>query len=286
VSETDSVSWVQVASVEFYPPVDEAIEQARARGSRIDADLVSRAARRAVAAWAMAVDGYDTALAAAAVAAEAAHYLLHPVYKRWQVAPEPRVTKIEVWRLEAETEPWPLDVKFQFDGRRRFEDPSQAGAADGEMPFVGMLSLTLTGSGVWRLSRGHVETLDEFLGYRFTSRRETPGEYRKRTGSDAPAESAGRPREFRIVAGFAEDDFRFGSEAEVQVRRETAPDRYEAVELVQPAVHAELTRALGEGDWRPAIRHVDVIELLGAGRGPAGVPAGGSAGSRRGTRPA
>jgi hypothetical protein len=65
------------------------------------------------------------------------------------------------------------------------------------------------------------------------------------------------------MAGFAEDDVKFGSEAYALVQTETAPTREEAVELVGPAVWEETRRALGEGDWRPAIRRVVVTELLG-----------------------
>jgi hypothetical protein len=65
-----------------------------------------------------------------------------------------------------------------------------------------------------------------------------------------------------ILAGFAEHDERFGSRAEVQVQREAPPTRYEAVDLVWPAVEEETSRVLGEGDWRPLMLWVDLIELL------------------------
>jgi len=112
------------------------------------ADHVSRTARLAVAAWVMAADGDDRRLAAFAQP-EAADRLMRPG-KTWRVAPAHSAT-------------------------------------DGETIFVGMLDLTLAGSGPcpWQLSSGHVQTLDEFLGYVFTSRGETPEEYRRRTGSTA-----------------------------------------------------------------------------------------------------
>ena len=134
------------------------------------------------------------------------------------------MTRIEISGLDADAEPPRLRVMFQFAGHRLFADPSLADtAADGETLFVGLLDLTLSadGSWPWQLASGHVETLDQFLGYVFTSRRETPQEYRERTGSPAdtapantppadpapadpaPADPAatGAARRFRIVAG-------------------------------------------------------------------------------------
>jgi hypothetical protein len=91
--------------------------------------------------------------------------------------------------------------------------------------------------------------------------RASPLPARSSTCPGPPA--AGQPREFRILAGFTEDDVKFGSEAYVLVQTETAPAREEAVELVWPAVWEETRRVLGEGDWRPTIRRVVVAELLG-----------------------
>jgi hypothetical protein len=48
----------------------------------------------------LAVDGDDTALTAMAEP-EAAHWLMHPVRKNWQVAPGLSVTQIRIWELEA-----------------------------------------------------------------------------------------------------------------------------------------------------------------------------------------
>ena len=134
---------------------------------------------------------------------------------------------------------------------------------EGETTFVGLLDLTLTGSGQWQLSSGHVDTLDGYLGYAFTSRRETPDEYRKRTGSAAVPAPAGPPRVFRLTSGFAEHDEKLGSTASVDVLRETAPTRDEAEKLIQPAIWDATVQALGDGDWRPSMNWLDVIELLG-----------------------
>ena len=124
--------------------------------------------------------------------------------------------------------------------------------------------MTLTDSGPWRLESGHVETLDQYLHYVFTSSRETTEQYRKRTGgsSATPVAAAGPARRCRVVAGFAEHDERFGSRAEAEVQQKAPPTRYEAVDLVWPAIEEETSRALGKGDWQPSLLWVDVIEML------------------------
>jgi hypothetical protein len=262
MSESESVRLVQAASLEISASVAETMRQAGALDDRFSADHVSRTARQVVAAWATATDGDDTALAAIAEP-RAADWLMHPDRKRWQVAPGPRVTQIQVWGLEPDREPPRFRVHFEFAGRRQFADPTQVENADGDPAFVGMLNLTLTDSGPWHLESGYVETLDQYLHYVFTSSRETAEQYHRRTGSSAaPAAAAGPMRRYRVVAGFAEHDERFGSQAEVEVRREAAPTRYEAVDLVWPAIDEETSRALGEGDWQPSLLRVDVIELL------------------------
>jgi hypothetical protein len=100
--------------------------------------------------------------------------------------------------------------------------------------------------------------------YVFTSRPETGEEYTKRTGAAPPAAgSAGpQPRLFRIVAGFAEHDEKFGSTAVAEVARTTAPTRADAEQLIWPAIRAQTANALGAGDWRPSMNWLDVIELL------------------------
>jgi hypothetical protein len=108
---------------------------------------------------------------------------------------------------------------------------------------------------------------DAYFGYVFTSRRETAGEYQRRTGSaatPAPAPAAaGPPRVFRLTAGFAEHDERLGASASIDVQRDTAPTRAEAENLIWPEIWAVTTRALGDGDWRPSLNWLDVIELRG-----------------------
>jgi hypothetical protein len=269
LSATEPDGTVEAASLEVYPIVAETMSQAGARDSRLGADAVIGAVRRAVAAWVLAVDGDETALAAVAEP-QAAHFLLHPSGGRWQVAPGPAVTLIQIWGFEPEAEPPRVRVSWRFTGSRRFTGSwrfthpgPNASAEEGEATFAGLLDLTLTSSGQWQLTSGHVDTLDGYLGYVFTSRKETRDEYRERTGSAAVPAPAGASRVFRLTSGFAEHDERLGSTASVDVRRETVPTRDEAEKLIQPAIWDATVEALGDGDWRPSMNWLDVIELLG-----------------------
>jgi hypothetical protein len=286
MSESENAGVAKEASLDVSAAVAETMRAAGSRDERLDAGHVTQAARLAVAAWVLAVDGDDTALTAMAQPG-AAHWLLHPVRKNWQVAPGPAVTQIGIWALEADADPPRLRVSVQFTGHRQFAGPGAAGpgtagpdgggpdaagpgaagpAADTEETlFTGLLDLVLHGAGPqpWQLSSGHVQTLDEFLGYTFTSRQETAGEYAERTGSPGPPEAAGPARRFRLTAGFFEHDVRFGSSVTIEVRREAAPGRHEAARLVRPAIEQETARALGEGDWRPSLSSLNVVELLG-----------------------
>lgn len=251
-------------NLELYPSVTETLRRTADRG--LDLERVSAAARQAVTAWVMAINGDDAVLSAHGEPDKVSFFLRDP-WKRWHVAAGPRVTGITMWRLETDREPPRLDFNFQCSGRRVFPDPGRALASElseGETEFVGTVELVLPDSADrWMLTLGVVDTLNGYLGYEFTSRRETPEEYRERTGSPAGPPAAGATRVFRITAGFADDDVKFGSEASEDVRLPAEPTRYEAADLIQPAIEAEVRRALGEGDWRPNLRRLVVVELLG-----------------------
>ncbi len=266
MSEPEPAQSAGVASVMIRPAVTEAIGQAG--DARLSADQVTAAARQAVAAWAAAVAEDGAALAAVA-STDAAHWLLHPVRKNWQVAPGPVVTEIDVWGLNAGAQPPVLKVSFRFTGTQVFGAPdgdarASAEGAGGATDFVGMVNLRFAGTGGWHVASRHVRTLDDFLGYVFTSRHETQEEYLERTGPARTAASAARAaaqRAFRITAGFAEHDARFGASVSVYVQLESAPAREEAVRLVWQAVEQETAGALGAGDWQPSLNWLDVVEL-------------------------
>jgi hypothetical protein len=262
---------VAAAVLAAYPAV--AALMTEAGDGWFGADLAGKAARLAVAAWAMAVNGDDSTLASLADS-EAMHWLLNPVRKDWVIAPGPQVTEVEIWQLDLAADPPELGVKWQFTGRR--DSPGGAGE---ETDFVGMLTLTFTGTGgesgvesgawPWRLTSGHVGTLDEYLGWTFVARIETAEEYRRRTGTRAGTGVLIPTDRYLLDAGFFDHDIKFGASARAEVSCDPAPTREEAEQLIWPAIWAEVKRALGEGDWRPSLASLHLIRLLG----PVGSPA-------------
>jgi hypothetical protein len=265
--DSESVPLVWAAPLTASAFAAEGMRQAGARDGRCGADFVGETARQAVAAWVMAVGGYEGALAAIA-SADTVYWLMNPVGKDWRVAPGPRVTGIKISGLHLERDPPELLFGFRFEGRTLFADSGQKDrTAGGDEIFAGILSMTLPGSGPWQLTHGHVQTLDESLGYVFARRRESAAEYRERVGwapgGAAPTGpgAAGPARGYLIVAGFADHDVRFGAQAKVEVRRANAPTREEAEALIWPAVWEVTAEALGEGDWRPSLSWLDVVEL-------------------------
>jgi hypothetical protein len=266
MTAAESITMAEAAYLEIYPPVTEIMRLAGTRDSRLGTDVVTRTARLAVAAWAAAVDG-DDAMITAIAQPDAAYFVMHPAKESWRVAKGPKVTRIKITGLDADAEPPELRVGFEFAGRLPIEDSCQAGAGR-DTQFVGFLTFTLRDAGQWpwQLTSGHAATLDEFLGYVFTVRRESPEEYRQRaspaSGTAAGTAPTGPLRAFRLVAGFAEHDERLGSSVSIELHRETAPTRAEAEQLVWPAIWDETGRALGDGDWHPSLIWLDLIELL------------------------
>jgi hypothetical protein len=249
-------------SVQISPAVADRLREAAERDDRLAARAVTRLAREAVAAWVSAVDGDDRALATLG-GPDAASWLTQPVNgKTTRLSPGARVTAIEISGVDADRSPVRLDVRFEVTGRW------QSARDEADTEFVGFLKLDLDGTGPrpWRLTAGYLQRLSSWLGYQFTSRRETPEEYQRRTGSAAvPAPAAARDRVFRLTAGFAEHDERYGGSASVQVTRPAALSRAEAETLIWPAIETATEQALGPGDWHPSLNWLEVIELLGPG---------------------
>lgn len=245
--------------VQISPAVADRLREATERDGRLSAGAVTQLARQAVAAWASAVDGDDRALAALG-GPDAASWLTQPVNsKSTRLSPGARVTAIEISGVDAGRSPARLDVRFEFTGRW------QQAREEDDTGFVGFLKLELDGAGSqpWRLTAGYLQRLSSWLGYQFTSRRETPEEYQQRTGSAAvPAPAAGQDRTFRLTAGFAEHDERYSGSASVQVSRPIPPSRAEAEALVRPAIEAATEQALGPGDWNPSLNWLEITELL------------------------
>jgi hypothetical protein len=249
----------QSVRVDARPSVSAALQQAAAHDPRLGPAAVAAAVQAVIAAWVMAADGDASALALVS-SPQLAAWLISPAMERWAVGPGPRVTRIELSGYEPGGEEPRLDVRFEFDGSQRF-----SGGEPVETSFVARLELAFgrAARSPWRVISGHVWTLDGYLGYAFTSRRERPGEYRERTGSLASDAAIGPTGRYRVLARFAEHDERFAAWAEVEVARAAPPTRSEAEELIWPAVDAETTRALGPGDWRPVLLYLDLIELVG-----------------------
>ncbi len=263
-TEQQTLAMVDAAPLELRADVADKADVAGEDDQRLSPDMLGRTARLAVAAWALAVNGDQSTLTSIGPAG-VLYWLLHPVRNPWQVAPGLVVTRIDVWGLDPQARPQELDLSFRFAGRRRYDDPQKSTGDSGEQTmFHGMFTMTLDGRGSWpwQLKSAHISTLDEYYGYVFTSRAETAGEFRRRTGSAAEPVRACLPRTYRLVTGFAEHDEKFGSCATVDVQRDAPPEREEAAELLGPAIDAELARALGQGDWRPSMNWLDVVELL------------------------
>jgi hypothetical protein len=276
----ETIAMIEATPLSIRPAAGTAIRTDGAPDDPFGPGPIRRAARLLVAVWALAVNGDEAPLTGLSET-ERRYFLLHPAMERWIVAPSPAVTAIEVVRLSLDQDPPELAVDFEFTGRQLFTDETgqldPVRAPGPETGFIGSLYLRPAGpddagSLPWLLDRGYVRTLDQFFGYVFTSRREGAEEYQQRTGATAeqtlaaltaPPPDPGRDRRFRIVAGFAEHDYRFGARASVEVVRDTPPSRTQAADLVWPAVDQVTEDALGPGDWRPSLNWVDLIELLG-----------------------
>ena len=185
-----------------------------------------------------------------------------------------RVTSITFSGIDADALPPAIRIWFAYTGRRYVEgvEPASPDASgrDTQDRFADSWTLTLDGPAPWpwRMADGSTWRLFSFLGYDFVSRRESPEEYRERTsmGAAAPGPAttgrAGPARRFEIHTDFAEHDEKIGGAAMALIERVTKPTREEAAELVYPAIYAETTRRLGEGDRRPSLNYLEVRELL------------------------
>jgi predicted lipid-binding transport protein (Tim44 family) len=114
----------EVASLEFDGDARAAALDLSLADGRFSPDVLEVAARRAVTAWAEAVDGGDARLQGIAHA-EAARELLHPgdpSGKTRLVVRGPRVKQIRVAGLDAATEPPTMTVEVDVEGRRYLED--------------------------------------------------------------------------------------------------------------------------------------------------------------------
>ncbi len=127
--------------------------------ARFSPDLLEAAARRAVEAWAEAVDGDDAALERVA-SPEAIGALLHPGDPSREtrlVVRGPRVKRIAIQDVQVERVPATMTVEVELGGRRYVEDRDTAavlsGSKDGATAFSERWTFALDGPGdsPWRV---------------------------------------------------------------------------------------------------------------------------------------
>jgi predicted lipid-binding transport protein (Tim44 family) len=97
-------------------------------------DVLTIAARRAVEAWAEAVDGDDAALLAVATP-QAVRELLHPGGEAGNarvVVRGPQLLRVAITALHAETEPVRMEVEVRLRGPRYVEDRDTAAVLEGD----------------------------------------------------------------------------------------------------------------------------------------------------------
>jgi predicted lipid-binding transport protein (Tim44 family) len=142
------VSPAELVDVDFAGPARAKAMDLSLADGRFDVDLIEASVRRAVEAWAAAVDGADDALLAAA-RPDVAHALLYPDDASRVVVRGPRIVAIRITELEPPT----LAVEVDVRGRRYLENrDTQAvvsGSRDDEVAFTERWTLALDGTGEW-----------------------------------------------------------------------------------------------------------------------------------------
>ncbi|MGH3028306.1 MAG: TIM44-like domain-containing protein, partial [Gaiellaceae bacterium] len=131
---------------------------------RFAPDVLEASARRAVAAWAEAVDGDDRALAELATE-PALRQLLHQgdeSRKQRVVVRGPRVERFALLRLDAASEPATMTVEIELEGKRYVQDRDTAavvsGSRDEAVTFTERWTLGLDGDGTtpWKIVSANV----------------------------------------------------------------------------------------------------------------------------------
>ena len=149
----------ELVSVEFDGSAREQALDLSLADPRCAPDLLEVAARRAVEAWAEAVDGDDSALLAVTTPS-AAQALLYPDPKATAarvVVRGPRLLRLAITALDAGAEPLRMEVEARVRGRRYVEDRDTAAVVSGskqrETEFTERWTFTLDGprEAPWRL---------------------------------------------------------------------------------------------------------------------------------------
>jgi predicted lipid-binding transport protein (Tim44 family) len=150
----------EVADLDFQGDARAAALDLSLADGRFAPDLLEIAARRAVAAWAEAVDGEDSALLAIAHP-QAAQHLLHPgdpSEKTRLVVRGPRVKQIRITALDAAATPPSMSIEVDIEGKRYLEDRDTAAVVAGvqsrSSSFTEHWTLVLDGDSAepWRIA--------------------------------------------------------------------------------------------------------------------------------------
>jgi predicted lipid-binding transport protein (Tim44 family) len=123
----------EVADLQFEGEARAAALDLSLADGRFAPDVLEVAARRAVAAWAEAVDGNDGALLKLADR-EAAQSLLHPgdpSQRTRLVVRGPKVRQIRIAALDAAADPPTMSIDVDLEGRRYIEDRATAAVLSG-----------------------------------------------------------------------------------------------------------------------------------------------------------
>jgi hypothetical protein len=124
-------SVAEVAELDYQGDARAAALDLSLADGRFAPDVLEVAARRAVAAWADAVDGNDKALLALA-RTDAAYALLHPQGGRTRlVVRGPEVRQIRIAALDAAATPPTMTIDVELTGRRYLEDRDTAAVVSG-----------------------------------------------------------------------------------------------------------------------------------------------------------
>ena len=150
----------EVADLDFQGDARAAALDLSLADGRFAPDVLEVAARRAVSAWAEAVDGDDAALLALAEP-QAAQQLLHPgdpSQRTRLVVRGPRVKQIRITALDAAASPPTMTIEVDLEGRRYLEERDTAAVVAGsqsrQTAFTELWMLALDGNAAqpWRIA--------------------------------------------------------------------------------------------------------------------------------------
>jgi predicted lipid-binding transport protein (Tim44 family) len=151
------VKTAEIADLDFDGDARAAANDLSLADPRFEPAVLEAAARRAVAAWAEAVDGEDAGLAAVSTP-QALEALLHPSGDKTRlVVRGPQVRRLAIVALDAADEPATMTVEVQMTGRRYVEDRDTttvvSGSRDAETTFTERWKLALDGADdtPWRI---------------------------------------------------------------------------------------------------------------------------------------